>query len=258
MLECICIQSLLGRAGPFRLRFPVRWPIRDSPLYCTTLFGMHLGVPTWYQSLGFFSPVNSPRSPLPDVGALSLPLPWPTDRRPQGPSLPALLPLWSRPCVSRPCVVLGGRRASPSSPLVLRSRVTSTSAQPSLAPPLCPQRERIRRGGAGGLGAGTLALGAHDLGPDGSIAGGLGAGAPTLGHATRILPGTSFFSLPFSVDSNSRVLAAALSGALGIPLSSYGDSGFVSDGFPPPASSPSPMMPPSGPPCSRRASHTTS
>jgi hypothetical protein len=27
------------------------------------------------------------------------------------------------------------------------------------------------------------------------------------------------------------VLAAALSGALGMPLSSYGDSGFVSDGF---------------------------
>lgn len=73
----------------------------------------------------------------------------------------------------------------------------------------------------------------RDLGLGAFGTGGPGAGAPTHGQATTVLPGTSFSSLPFSKDSNPCVLAAALSGALGMPLPSYGDSGFVPDGPPP-------------------------
>ena len=40
-----------------------------------------------------------------------------------------------------------------------------------------------------------------------------------------------FLTSPSSRIANPRVLAAALSGALGMPLPSYGDSGFVPDGF---------------------------
>jgi hypothetical protein len=40
-----------------------------------------------------------------------------------------------------------------------------------------------------------------------------------------------FLTSPSSRIANTRVLAAALSGALGMPLPSYGDSGFVPDGF---------------------------